>query len=435
MNFLLKLNKVQKLSLLLTSAIVLRLILMPFFMHMDLLSEYRRVNYAFENGEWFPGSNRMVTFWIELVFYSISQWFVVAQDVLLYLPNPEHSTSSTSHHFIFVGDSHVFRHIFLFKLPYLVFDLLAARFVWQYFSDSPKQMLATAFWLFNPVTIYATYFFGRFEVISLFFLIATALMFKKQKLFWAAIAFGLALNSREVNVLFLPAFFLAIWFSIQSAKISFYKGLLVCVPVLALWALPYVLQVVFGATTPFASPASVIDVKRGVSAVLDKEFLGIYPFFLLSAASLLWLMGRRAMAPEQGFINAALAVMIAFFILGFQSAHYFSWIIPFLVLAIYPSRVMFFQASLLILCWFCYWLLTPTGAYFSPLLATPIHESFFGWNTPSHAYQSIFAGHPLLDLRIVRKIVFTAAAACLLVMLVDAMKCKVLYIQSEKQRC
>jgi Gpi18-like mannosyltransferase len=196
----------QKIVLLILLAVLLRLAIMPFFMHMDMLSEFRRINFSFENNEFYPGFNRLTVFYIEMLFYSVTHFFVVLPEVVLYLPDPAHSTATTTTHFIFAGDNYAYRHIFLFKLPYLIFDLLCGLVVWRYFEGHRLQMFALAFWLFNPVTIYATYFFGRFEVISIFFLLATALALKQEKLILASIAFGLALNCREINLIFLPAF-------------------------------------------------------------------------------------------------------------------------------------------------------------------------------------------------------------------------------------
>lgn len=405
-------------------AVLVRLLAMPFFMHMDLLSEYRRVNYAVENGVWFSGINRLATFWIECGFYWLSQWAVIGRDLLLYLPNPEHSTSSPTRHFIFVGDPYVFRHIFLFKLPYLLFDLLAARLVWRYFAGSSWQFAATAFWLFNPVTFYASYLFGRFEVISLFFLIATALMFQQKRLIAAAIAFGIALNCREINVLLLPAFLIATWFHVRNENISAKRSLATIVILIFLWRFPHILQALFDAQSPFTSPSSIVDIDRGVSAVLNNQFAGVYPFILLFAGGLLWLASKPEFESPQVFVSAGLISMSAFFITGLQSAHYFAWIIPFMLLLVFHNRQALLPMLGAIVGWLCYWLLNPEGAYFTPLLATPIHESFFGLGNLSQVYQSHWANHPLLDVKIMRQILFTGTVACLLVLTGMAMQAK-----------
>jgi len=75
----------QKVILIVAVSILLRLLVMPFFMHMDMLSELTRVNYSMQNGEFYPGFNRLTVFYIESIFYFFTQWFFVNPDVLLFL--------------------------------------------------------------------------------------------------------------------------------------------------------------------------------------------------------------------------------------------------------------------------------------------------------------------------------------------------------------
>lgn len=394
---------------------------MPFFMHMDLLSEFRRVNYGFDNLIFYPGINRLVTFWIESAFYSVTHFFVVNRELLLYLPDPLHSTSSTTQHFIFAGDPYIFRHLFIFKLPYLIFDLLAAVLVYKYFSGSPWRYIALCFWLFNPVTLYASYIFGRFEAIALFFIIATAYSLKTHRLILAAVFFGLALNSREIVILFMPAFVFAVYFSQREGIATIPKALASILLVLFFWRLPQIIEWLFNVKPVFAGPAKLIDLERGISAFIANETAGIFPFFFLYCVGALMVVGSKHVPPHQAFVAAGAASISAFFITGFHSAHYFSWIIPFLVLLIGQVRETTIPTLGLIVCWLCFWCITPTGAYFSGLIATPIHESFFGAGSISQVYQAYFSGHPLLDAGTMRKVIFTAAVACMLVIYIRSL--------------
>jgi len=65
-------------------------------------------------------------------------------------------------------------------------------------------------WLFNPLTIFSTYIFGRFEVISLFFLAASAFQLKNDRIFFASALFAIALHCREINLLYAPFLLLAV---------------------------------------------------------------------------------------------------------------------------------------------------------------------------------------------------------------------------------
>jgi hypothetical protein len=390
---------------------------MPFFLHMDLLSEYRRVNYAFENYAFYPGFNRLVTFYIECFFYAFTQWFMVAKDVLLYLPVSEHSSASTTHHFIFSGDPFVFRHLFIFKLPYLVFDLLTAGLIWKYFAGHRHQTLALTLWLFNPVTIYATYIFGRFEVISLFFLVLTALCLKDKRLLSASVAFGLALNCREINFIYIPAFLIALYFFWINGSPSKIRLVLATVILLVLFRLPALIEWLFSADAAFTKESGPLEVSKGISAFFAGKLGDVYPFFLITALSYLIAFASKTKAEHQVFVSVCTATILAFFISGFNSAHYFAWAVPFLLLAIRQSPRSVFAVCLLMLGWLAFGLLNPEGAHFTPLLATPFHESFFGASGLLSNYQSIFGNHPFLDAKVVKGVILSVTTACMLTIL------------------
>lgn len=399
-------------------AVLLRLMLMPFFLHMDLLSEYRRVNHAIDNFSFYPGFNRLVTFYIECIFYFFTHWFIVARDVLLYLPIAEHSSASTTHHIVFSGDPYVFRHLFLFKLPYLVFDLLTAILIWRYFDGHRLQRIALLLWLFNPVTLYATYVFGRFEVISLFFLVWTALCLKQEKLLLASLMFGLALNSREINLIFLPAFVMvlsAYWIERRASKATL---ILSTVTLILFLRAPALIEWLFNVEPAFTREQGPLEVSKGMSAFFAGNVGGLYPFFFVVSISYLLLLNRwKSFASDELFNAACLSTVLAFFISAFHSAHYFAWAIPFLILTLRQRPQILVATCILMLGWLGYGLLNPDGAHFTGLLATPLHESMFGLPTLLSRYQQYFLNHPMFDAQLVKGILLSVTSASMLVIL------------------
>lgn len=204
------LNNRQFLILALGIAVVLRLCLMPFFAHVDLFSEARRLFYVLENGYYFDQGHRLVVYYIEMVFTAFSMLFINVTDGLFHLNDPTQSTSDLVDYGFFLSDPNVYRHLFFFKLPYLLFDVATAIVIWRFIDNPVHKKIAILIWLFNPITLFATYIFGRFEVISLFFLAITALQLKYHRVFFASFLFALSLHCREINLLFAPFFLLAI---------------------------------------------------------------------------------------------------------------------------------------------------------------------------------------------------------------------------------
>lgn len=412
------LSLTQKYVLLLGFAIFLRLLLMPFFMHMDLLSELRRVHFALEHEVYYPGFNRLTIFYIEKFFLFFTQWFFVDTDILLYLQDPAYSTASETLHFIFVGDPHVYRHVFLFKLPYLVFDLLCAWLVFRFFSGHKSQFFFVAFWLFNPVTIYATYLFGRFEVIFLFFLMATALALKERRLLFAVILFSLAFHSREICLVFVPPFILVMIMEYRAGRVNGAQFLGFLGFTLVLLIAPYLMKHLFNLESAFTRESNVLEVKKGVSGFFNLEYGGIYIYFLIAALGFFSLLNKKHLSAAAIFIFSGLTMIVPFFFGDFKSAHYFTWVLPFLVLAGFYAENIKFPLVVMLVFWVLFWLLNPYGANFTLLLATPVHEAFFGFSTFKQYWNNLVGAHPVLNVIVLKKIFMTMVSAAMLYVLI-----------------
>lgn len=410
----------KKYILLIGIAIFMRLLLMPFFMHMDLLSELRRIHFAVDNDVYYPGFNRITIFYIEKFFFFFTQCFFVDKDTLFFLQNPAHSTASETWHFIFVGDAHVYRHIFLFKLPYLVFDLLCALLIFRFFKGHKSQFFFVALWLFNPVTIYATYIFGRFEVIFLFFLIATALALKNNRLLLATVLFGLAFNSREIAVMLVPTFVLVLMMQYRLEKISFKQFLGLAGVLFTLLIAPYLAKYLFSLESVFTREANVLEVKKGISGFFGLEFGGTYIYFLIISLSFFFLLNKKSLAASEIFIFSGLTMILPLFFGDLQSAHYFAWPTPFLILAGYYLNNTKFVLAIMFLFWTLFWLLHPYGANFTLLLATPIHETFFGFSTFEQFWNNLVGGHPVLNTAVLKKLFMTIVSSTMIYFLIKA---------------
>lgn len=410
----------KKYILLIGFAVFLRLLLMPFFMHMDLLSELRRIYFALEHEVYYPGFNRITIFYIEKIFLFFTQWFFIDQDTLLFLQDPAHSTATETWHFIFVGDAHVYRHIFLFKLPYLVFDLLCAWLIFRFFKGHKSQFFFVALWLFNPVTLYATYIFGRFEVIFLFFLIATALALKKNRLFLATVLFGLAFHAREIGIVLVPTFALVLIMEYWSCRVSLAKLFGLLSFMLTLLIAPYIAKYLFSLESVFTREANVLEVKKGISGFFGLEFGGTYIYFLVTSLSFFFLLNKRNLNACEVFIFSGLTMITPLFFGDLKSAHYFAWPIPFLILSGYYLNNTKLALTVLSVFWVLFWLLHPNGANFTLLLATPVHEAFFGFGTFKQFWNSLFIGHPILNAAVLKKLFMTIISSAMIYFLIKA---------------
>lgn len=93
-------------------------------------------------------------------FFAILQYFIIEQLHLLNITNWDSAWSI----------SNLNRSIFLFKMPYLVLDLLSGYIITKLVDNHHKEF-AFALWILNPVVIYISYIFGQIDIIPTFFVI------------------------------------------------------------------------------------------------------------------------------------------------------------------------------------------------------------------------------------------------------------------------
>lgn len=369
------LNTRQFLLLAVGAAILLRLLLMPFFAHVDLFSEYRRVHYALDNGLYLAHTHRVLTFYIEMFFAGISKLFIPYDTLTFYLPDPAKSTASLQDYYLFLQDPHLFRYLFFFKLPYLIFDLAIATVIWRFIDNAKARRVALLLWLFNPLTLYATYIFGRFEVFAIFFIALSALQLKQHKLLLASICFALALLCREIYLLLTP-FFLLACIDHKDAWLKNTLRLALCALVIALiYLAPDRLIPALGSADPFVDP----DANHNfVNKLLSLGYYWFYPivFGLAATAIYAWEHGEQSHA-QRFVISAALALLV-YFAFNVHSVHYASWLVLLPILAMQFDKRVVVPFLALFVCWVVLWLLKTDAGVFTPFLAAPLSNEFIG---------------------------------------------------------
>lgn len=363
--------------------LLLRLLIMPFFCHADFLSEYRRVYMTVETGIYFPQMTRLVVYYIELFFMRLFLPLLDSAQAVFYFTNFEGSTAGLPQYFLFVSDPGIFRTLFLLKIPYLIFDLGTAIVVFRMLAGKPRQFLALKIWLFNPVTLYAFYLFGRFESIPIFFLALTLRLVQRQRLLAATVAMGLALNCREIYIILVPVFFLAL----VDFRLPWTANVRRMLPLVAVAAgmlvLPKAVSAIFD-ITPLFYGKTTLETGRATH-LLDFRLHWMLPFVFAYAMICLWLLENRSDIFDR-LLTATSLSMTAFFFFISHSAHYVSWLMLFPVLMLYNERDMLKPTVLLCCTWFGLWLFATDAGVFTLLLASPLSIKFSGWLTVPQWY-------------------------------------------------
>lgn len=102
------------------------------------------------------------------------------------------------------GDLPLFRALFFAKLPYLVADFGIALLLPRLIGRSPDALLAHRLWMLNPVTLYATYLYGQFEIIEALFIVASLVLARQGRARWAVILLGIAATYKHIPLLLVP---------------------------------------------------------------------------------------------------------------------------------------------------------------------------------------------------------------------------------------
>ncbi len=359
-------------------AILIRVILMPFFGHIDVLSEARRVFFWAENNIYFDNIARNTTMFIEVIFYKATRFLLPDEFSMFYLDDIRGSTSSIPHSFEFVSHYTIFRTMFVLKLPFFVFDILTAFVLYAYFDNKEDGLNSCKLWLFNPITIFAFYVFGRFESIPIFFIAAGVLALKRKRVILAAILVGLCLNGREMMIIYSPLFIAAVLFaSFKSIdwKVKIIASLVVFgFTALALQLYTYVMpevQNVIGGKV-----GSVIHEGR-VRYLFDFNIQGITLIPLVYALILIWLASDESPVHLKLLLGSSLAMM-SFFTFSSHTAHFTSWMIIFPAFYYGYNKRLLIPFCCLCIAWFAYWTILTDMGVFTLWLASAYSLHFIG---------------------------------------------------------
>jgi len=96
----------------------------------------------------------------------------------------------------------LFEHLFLFKFPYLFFDFALAFLLADLFAEQRKRKMVLILWLFNPLTLYATFMMGQLDLLPTFFVVLSLFLNRRGKGELALVSLGVG-GSYKLFPLFL----------------------------------------------------------------------------------------------------------------------------------------------------------------------------------------------------------------------------------------
>lgn len=224
----------------------------------------------------------------------------------------------------------------LLKLSYLIFDLTLALLLYK-LVGSEKSKLVFSLWLFNPISLYATYMIGQFDIIPTFFTFLSLYLIFKNKLSLAATALGGGIAFKLYPVfIIIPLIILA-------------KGYLKKAKLLILSSLPYLLSILiyipsanFRYNALFANQSSKslfasIPVSGGESILLFPVSLMIFYLYIISKKSDSLYLWKIFLTP-----------LLLFFIFTHYHPQWLIWVTPFTILGLIDKGSKFYRPLILL---------------------------------------------------------------------------------------
>jgi hypothetical protein len=348
---------------------LIRLIFLPFFFQRDLLSTYQRAAQTVFGGNLGSDFQQFIINFIHSIYLFIIKSIlpIVGEysEILL-------QTDTWSSWVNFISSENVFIVISLFKVLYLIFDILCMFLVMRLlFDDEPEKRLKVfKLWVLNPFVIFILYIFARHDIIGIFLTLVALLLAKYKRKYWAIFVLALAVAVRFFPIMILPIliFYLADkkkdYIILFSAGISgliaveifsyFYFGRSVIFSLLNTQLFDYILW----------PKLELVTGSHGSIFI----FISVYIIIILSFLHI----------KKKSFdtlLNYGAIIYLAYISLCFFHPQYVLWTVPFLVI-IFARR-----KSLVYYHWFQFVLLLILLLYWSPHANTwifaPIDHRFF----------------------------------------------------------
>ena len=326
------------------AGILIRLLLIPFTVHIDAYRIYSRSYDVVSTGHWLEWDSQIV---IQMVH---NIWFLVIRPLL---PHSDGIWSPTAgvigvgaqpaDYTRFLDYSHLSRALFLMKLPYFVADLVTGYLLTRFVAPCWRRRVL-ALWLLNPIVIFVSAVFGRHDSLAVCLVMLSALLALRGRRYLGMIFLGIGATAR-----FFPAFlapFYAVAFRRTKRELALLIGGLA-----AFWLVIEVSMLILTGTSP---TLTLLNRYPHVEYLFDMKLapgiggtLFLFPFGYLIL--LLWFIDRESYQPE-AYIPIAAATMLLLFGLTHFHPQYAIWIVPFLVLTIYrDGRLIACHAAQIVL--------------------------------------------------------------------------------------
>ncbi len=226
-------------------------------------------------------------------------------------------------------------HLLLLKLPYFIFDIVGALFITKLFSEKKDKFLAFTLWLFNPISIYATYMVGQFDIIPAVFTVIALFYIRQKRFYLGALFLGIGAAFKIYPILLIMP--------LLMLEEKWLKRLMISL----LGFLPYIISIL-----PFLPSPGF----RASALVAGQTLKGLYASIPISGGENILLMPLSLLIAYLYFYyhpggvtslwKRFMIILLIFFIFTHYHPQWFVWLTPFFIIDLIETK---FKDKLLII--------------------------------------------------------------------------------------
>ncbi len=337
-------SQFKGLKQLLLLAVLIRLLIMPFYFQPDIKTYHFQAYFlregVFDIYKYLDTHKSELPLKEEFVYFPITYFFLGGYQILVspLLGSNFYNWVSDASSQTFSEAIGIYRYLFLLKLPYLILDVGLAFLLTSFFKEPALKKKAFILWLFNPFTIVLIYIFSNVDIIPVTLTALSLLLMKQKKLILSGVVLGIAAGFKAYPLLFLP--FILLYGNNMRQKVMTVGVTLLTVTLVVLPFLSPSFQkatLVSGLTTRIVFPGLSI----GFGETLMAGIISMSALFFFSQ-----LNKQKSYADLWKLYLAALLLLFSFIHFHIQ---WLLWVAPFFAILLTEDKNYRFSGLILIL--------------------------------------------------------------------------------------
>lgn len=218
-------------------------------------------------------------------------------------------------------DYQLFRTLFLFKIPYLISDVIIAFIIYKILKENKKALcISFLAWAVNPFALHSVYALGQFDIIVAMFIALSLLAVKAKRLYWAVTCLSLGAGVKIIPLLLLPPAIIILGRSFKEhSKLIFVSFLIFISFFIPLFRTSGLLAFeIF----------KVSSLAFGIATIKRDIFICAYLAFIIG----LFFFRKKEKDKLEACILYFSSVLLLFYAIYDVTLRYFVWVTPLLIL-------------------------------------------------------------------------------------------------------